>query len=107
MGFVHYQTREAVAREELQTLRAIKEQFNAGRSFNGRIKLWRKADILEGMEPGDARWGFTQVRDKGEKLLVISTIRKMSAATPRLTWLLYDEGNCGREFVLKGGKSVA
>ena len=88
-------------------MRVLKEHFNAGRGFGERIKLWRKADIVEGMEPGDARWGFTQARDEGEKLRVISTIRKMSAATPRLTWLIYDEENSGKEFTLKGGKPAA
>ena len=107
MELIHYQTLEAVCPEELRALQALKEEFNAQRSFNERIKLWRKSDILEGMEPRDARWGFTQVRSHEERLRVALTVRRMSAATPRLTWVLYDEGDGGREVMLKGGKLVA
>ena len=107
MELIHYQTLEAVGPEELRTLQTIKEEFNAQRSFNERIKLWRKSDILEGMEPRDARWGFTHARDDEERLRVVLTVRRMSAATPQLTWLLYDEGDGGKEVVLKAGKPVA
>lgn len=107
MDLIHYQTLEAVTPEELRALRAIKEQFNVGRSFSERVKLWRKSDILEGLEPLGARCGFTRVRDDEDRLLIISAIRQISAATPRLTWLLYDEGNGGREIMLRGGKRVA
>jgi hypothetical protein len=107
MGLIYYQTLETVGPEELRALRAIKEEFNAQRAFSERIKLWRKSDILEGLEPRDARWGFTRVRGDEERLRVVSAIHQMSAATPRLTWLLYDEGDGGREVVLKGGKLVA
>jgi len=107
MELIHYQTLEAVGPDELQALRALKEEFNAQRAFNERIKLWRKSDILEGMEPRDARWGFTRVRDDEERLRVVLTVRRMSVATPRLTWVLYDEGDGGREVVLRGGKPVA
>lgn len=107
MGLIHYQTLEAVGPKELRALCAIKEQFNAGRSFGERIKLWRKSDILEGLKPLGARCGFTRVRDDEDRLQVILALRRMSQATPRLTWLLYDEGNSGKENVLKGGKLVA
>jgi hypothetical protein len=107
MELIHYQTLEAVCPEELRALRALKEEFNTQRSFNERIKLWRKSDILEGMEPRDARWGFTQVRNHEERLRVALAVRRMSAATPRLTWVLYDDGDGGREVMLKGGRHVA
>ncbi len=107
MELIHYQTLEAVCPEELRALRALKEEFNAQRSFNERIKLWQKSDILEGMEPRDARWGFTRVRNHEERLRVALTVRRMSVATPRLTWVLYDEGDGGREVMLKGGRPVA
>lgn len=107
MRLIHYQTLETVGPEELRALRALKEEFNSQRSFNERIKLWRKSDILEGLEPRDARWGFTQVRNDEERLRVVLLVQRMSAATPKLTWVLYDEGNGGREVVLKGGKPVA
>ncbi len=107
MGLIHYQTLETVGPEELRALRAIKGEFNARRAFSERIKLWRKSDILEGMEPRGARWGFTRVRDDKDRLRIVLTIRRMSQATPRLTWLLCDEGDGSGEVVLKGGKPVA
>jgi hypothetical protein len=107
MELIHYQTLEAVGPDELQVLRVVKEEFNVQRAFNERIKLWRKSDILDGMEPRGARWGFTRARDDEERLRVVLTVRRMSAATPRLTWLLYDEGDGGREVVIKAGKPVA
>jgi hypothetical protein len=107
MELIHYQTLEAVGPDELQALRVVKGEFNAQRAFNERIKLWRKSDILDGMEPRDARWGFTRARDDEDRLLVVLTVRRMSAATPRLTWLLYDDGDGGREVVIKAGKPVA
>ena len=99
MQLVHYQTLEAVNPEELRALQAIKERFNEQRDFWGKIKLWRKADILEGLEPSGARWGFTRVSSDAERQQVLSTIRRMSEATPRLTWLIYDEANGGKEIV--------
>jgi len=59
------------------------------------------------MEPGGARWGFTRARDEKDRLRLLTTLRKMSRATPRLTWVMYDEGNGGKEVVLKGGVVVA
>lgn len=82
-------------------LRMIKEQFNAGKNLNERIKLWRKDDILTCLEPRAARWGFSKVRDGGKERL-LRALELMSAATPRLTWIVYDEGEL-KEFVLKGG----
>ena len=107
MGLIHYQTLETVGPGELRALRAIKEEFNARRAFSERIKLWPKSDILEGMEPPGARWGSTRVQDDEDRLQIVLTIRRMSQATPHLTWLLCDEGDGGREVVLKGGKPVA
>jgi len=107
LKLIHYQTLEAVGQEELQTLRRIKDRFNERRSFFDRIKLWRKSDILEGLKPKGARWGFTRVRGEQDWLQVILTIRGLSQATPRLTWVVYDEGNGGREVMLRGGRPVA
>ena len=106
MKLIHYQTLEAVGREDLRALGRIKDQFNERRSFFDRIKLWRKSDILDGLEPEDARWGFTRVRGEEDRLKVIMAIRRLSHATPRLTWVVYDEGNGGGEIVLRGGKPV-
>ena len=105
MGSIHYQTLEAVKPRELQVLQAIKERFNAGKDSSERIKLWRKDDILTCLEPREARWGFSRVHDGGKERL-FRTLELMSAATPRLTWIVYDEDGLG-EFTLKGGKLEA
>ena len=102
MGSIHYQTLEAVEPRELQVLQVIKERFNAGRDSSERIKLWRKDDILTCLEPRKARWGFSKVHDGGKQRL-LRALELMSAATPRLTWIVYDESEL-EEFVLKSGK---
>lgn len=103
---LHYQTEEPVTPDELELLKRIKEDYNVmHRLSSRRIRLWRKSDILECLEPRDAVWGFTTVRDDGES--VVRTIKEMSRAAPRLTWILYDEGsNGGREAVIKNGEIV-
>lgn len=106
MRLVHYQTLEAVGTEELQTLCRIRGWFNESRSFFDRVKLWRKSDIMDGLKPKDARWGFTRTRDEEDRSQLLSVIRRMSQATPHLTWVVYDDGN-GGEFVLRGGRQVA
>ncbi|MCS7132029.1 MAG: hypothetical protein NZ934_04820, partial [Hadesarchaea archaeon] len=91
MGNIYYQTLEAVAPEELEILRRLKEDYNAGcRSSRERIKLWRKGDILTCMEPLEARWGFSWAGDGG-KGRVLEALQRMSVATPRLTWVIFDE----------------
>ncbi len=107
LKLVHYQTLEAIEPEELRQLTRIKAKFNEDRSFWERIKLWRKSDILERLEPSSARWGFTQARDDEDRLRLLLTIREMSQATPRLTWVLYDEDNGGKEVILRGGATIA
>lgn len=107
MKLIHYQTLEAVDPDELWSLRVVKGRFNEQRSFWERIKLWEKSDILAELEPKGARWGFTRVRDDQDRLQVLLAIRRMSQVTPRLTWVLYDEGNGGKEVVLRSGKPVA
>ncbi len=107
MKLIHYQTLEDVGEEELRLLLRIKSKFNEDRGFWDRIKLWRKSDILNGLEPSDARWGFTRAKDGDDRRRLILAIRNMSKTTPRLTWVLYDDNNGGKEIVLKGGVTVA
>ncbi len=103
---LHYQTEEAVSVRELELLKGVMRKYNAPRRSSGeRIKLWRKSDILRCLTPPDALWGFTKVRDDMERELVLKAIRKMSAAAPRLTWVLYDEsGSDGREITIHNGR---
>lgn len=102
---LHYQTEEAVGIRELELLKGVMRKYNAPRRSSGeRIKLWRKSDILRCLTPPDALWGFTKVRDDVERELVLKVIREMSAAVPRLTWVLYDEnGSEGGEITIHNG----
>jgi len=107
MRLVHYQTLEPLRDEELRALQRIKERYNENRGFWERIKLWRKGDILEGLEPADSRWGYTRVRTEAERQRLLLTLRRMSEATPGTTWIIYDEGNGGSELLLRGGRVVS
>ena len=104
---LHYQTEESVKVRELELLKGIMCKYNAPRKSGGeRIKLWRKSDILKCLTPPDALWGFTKIRDDGERDLVMKTINEMSIAAPRLTWVLYDENGSSesREILVRDGK---
>ena len=104
---LHYQTEESVKVRELELLKGIMCKYNAPRKSGGeRIKLWRKSDILKCLTPPDALWGFTKIRDDGERDLVMKTINEMSIAAPRLTWVLYDENGSSesREILIRDGK---
>jgi hypothetical protein len=106
---LHYQTEESVKVRELELLKEIICKYNAPRRSGGeRIKLWRKSDILKCLTPPDALWGFTKVRDDGERDLVMKTINEMSIAAPRLTWVLYDENGSSenREILVRDGKII-
>jgi len=105
MKLIHYQTLEAVAPEELVALQELAEEFNAQRPLDERIRLWRKDQILACMRPAKARWGFTSVENGGREH-VLRAIEQMSAAAPRLTWVLYEEGNGDQELVLRGRRAV-
>lgn len=104
MSLLHYQTLQEVTSEELMALRRVASEYNAQRNFEERIKLWRKDDILACLEPGEARWGFSKVYDGGREQL-FQTLEQMSAAVPRLTWVVYDEEQ-RKEFVLRDGRVV-
>lgn len=104
MRLVHYQTIEPL--KELHALQKIKEEFNQGKNFWDRIKLWKKGDIIDELEPKESRWGYTRVAGEEEYHLLFNTLRRMSEATPGVTWVIYDEGNGGTELLLRGGKII-
>ncbi len=97
---LHYRTKEAVTAEEFEQIREIVKRYNAGHEWAyENIKLWDEAS--------GALWGFTKVNDNDrDRKLVIQAIREMSKATPRLTWMFYDEGELekGKWVKFKGGK---
>lgn len=104
---LHYQTREAVTTEEFKLLKQIEAEYNAKHNWgHGGIKLWKKSWIVR-EPPLNALWGYTKVyRNNRDGKAVIRAIKEMSRGTPRLTWILYDEGGLtsGRTFVVKNGK---
>jgi hypothetical protein len=103
---VHYRTRQAVSSEELKALERIVEKYNNEFEWGReRLKLWSSAG---GPFPRGVAWGFTKVADDAEGKLVLRAVKEMSKTTPRLTWLVYDEGGLtnGKELVLKRGNVV-
>lgn len=102
MQLIHYQTLEPVGENELRVLNSIRTRYNEGRGFWSKIKLWRKADVLEKSRPQEARWGWTRA-DKRERVRVLGALKEMSKAVPSLTWVVRDE-TVGREFVMRDGK---
>lgn len=106
---IHYQTREAVTTEELEKLEQIEAKYNAEHNWeHGEIRLWKKSWVLR-ETPLNALWGYTKVyRNNGDGKAVIRAIKEMSRTTPRLTWILYDEGGLtgDRKLVIKNGKVI-
>ncbi len=92
--------------EDIQRIAKIKEEYNEEKSFWDRIKLWRKSDIIEGLEPGEARWGFTRVRSDAELAKLMNALKKISEVTPQTTWIIFDDGDSGKEIMLRGGKII-
>ena len=97
---LHYRAKEAVTAEEFKQIREIADRYNAGHKWTyENIKLWK--------ETSGTLWGFTKVNDSDrDRKLVIQAIKEMSRATPRLTWLFFDEGWLGKGewSTFKGGK---
>lgn len=93
--------------EELVLLKQVEEKYN-------RLYRWKREGIklwLAGADDPFHRgvlWGFTKVYDDEEGRLVLRAVKEMSMVTPRLTWLVYDEGKLtkGKELVLEKGKAV-
>ena len=106
---IHYHTKEAVTPEEFKRLREVQKEYNTRYNWkHGEIKLWKKSWILR-EPPLNALWGYTKVyRNDEDGKAVIQAIKKMSKATPRLTWILYDEGDLtgGNEIGIKKGKII-
>ena len=104
---IHYRTKQAVKLEELVLLKRIEGMHNKARRWKKEgIKLWL-ADAVDPF-PRGTLWGFTKVDDDRDGRLVLRAVEEMSKATPRLTWLVYDEGGLtkGRKLVLKRGNAI-
>lgn len=101
---IHYQTLEPVTPQELGRLRALVKRLNAGRRGGARLKLWKKSDILDCLEPREALWGFIRASNKCERAFVLQALKQLSLVAPRLTWVIYDENGRKQEVLLKEGK---
>jgi hypothetical protein len=104
MRLIHYCSLEPLDQEDLQRIAKIKEDYNGERSFWDRIKLWRKSDIIDGLEPAEARWGFTRVRSEDERKRLMLALARISQVTPHVTWIIFDDGNGGGEILMRAGK---
>jgi len=103
---LHYRTKQAATPEELKALERIVEKYNKLHKWRReRMKLLSSAG---GPFPMGVVWGFTKVADDVEGKLVLRAVKEMSKATPRLTWLVHDEGGLtgGKELVFKRGKAA-
>jgi len=103
---LHYRTEQAVTPEELRALERIVEKYNDAFKWRlERVKLWPSAG---GPFPMGVVWGFTKVADDVEGKLVLRAVKEMSKTTPRLTWLVRDEGGLtnGKELVIEKGNVV-
>jgi len=102
---LHYRTRQSVSAEELKRLKHIEKKYNSSQHWvERRIKIFIEPCVEKRLSK--AVWGFTKVVCNKDAELVIAAIKEMSAATPRLTWLVYDEGGLTNDVwvKLKAGK---
>lgn len=106
MRLIHYLSLDPLDEEDIQRIAKIKEEYNGEKSFWDRIKLWKKSDIIDGLEPGGARWGFTRVRSDAERAKLMNALKKISEVTPQTTWVVFDDGDGGKEIMLRGGKII-
>jgi hypothetical protein len=101
---LHYRTKQSVNIEELGRLKRIENKYNSSQRWvERRMKIFIEPDVEESPE---VFCGFTKVGCDEDAELVITAIKEMSAATPRLTWLVYDEGGLTNDvwMKLKAGK---
>ncbi|MCJ7720181.1 MAG: hypothetical protein MUO36_01810 [Candidatus Hadarchaeum sp.] len=90
--------------EELRRLERIEEKYNSlQRWVEQGMKIFIEPDVEDSSK---AVCGFTKVVCDEDAKLALAAIKEMSAATPRLTWLVYDEGGLTNDMwvKLKAGK---
>jgi Ni2+-binding GTPase involved in maturation of urease and hydrogenase len=90
--------------EELRRLERIEKKYNSSRHWMEQgMKIFIELDVDTSSK---AVCGFTKVVCDEDAKLALAAIKEMSAATPRLTWLVYDEGGLTNDMwvKLKAGK---
>ena len=76
--------------EELGRLKRIEKKYNSSQHWMEQgMKIFIEPDVEKSSK---AVCGFTKVVCDEDAKLALAAIKEMSAATPRLTWLVYDEG---------------
>jgi len=101
---IHYYTRQAVRDEEFARLERIEKKYNSSLHWIEQgMKIFIEPDVEKSSK---AVCGFTKVICEEDAKLALAAIKEMSAATPRLTWLVYDEGGLTNDMwvKLKAGK---
>jgi hypothetical protein len=85
--------------EELGQLKRIESKYNSSQYWiEWGMKIFIEPDVEEDLE---VLCGFTKVCRDEDARLVLAAVKEMSAATPRLTWLVYDEGGLTNNMWLK------
>lgn len=100
---VHYQTIEEVAPEDVGRLKILMKGL---RRAGIRMGLWRKSDLLLGLEPAGAVWGYGRAKCEEEIRRLMAAVTMFSRTIPWITWVVYVEGN-GGEVMLRNGKCIA
>lgn len=105
---LHYLTKEEVQPEELGVLNYIlEEEYNSKNSNGCQMRLQKKRKILEAINPPDSLWCHVEVNGENSET-VLRTLKKLSKAIPRLTWILYGENKIfNGEIQIKAGKILS
>ena len=90
--------------EEFARLKRIEKKYNSSLHWIEQgMKIFIEPDVEKSSK---AVCGFTKVICDEDAKLALAAIKEMSAATPRLTWLVFDEGGLTNDMwmKLKAGK---
>jgi len=90
--------------EEFVRLKRIEKKYNSSLHWIEQgMKIFIEPDMKDKLK---TFCGFTKVVDDEDAKLALAAIKEMSTATPRLTWLVYDEGGLTNDMwmKLKAGK---
>ena len=89
--------------EGLRRLKRIEKKYNSSQHW---IERRMKIFIEPSAKFSKTILGFTKVVCDQDAELVLAAIKEMSAATPEVTWLVYDEGGLTKDkwVKLKAGK---
>ncbi|MBS3815737.1 MAG: hypothetical protein KGY45_04165 [Hadesarchaea archaeon] len=88
----------------MRVLKHISNNFKKSEETN--LPLWKKKKLLKTLNPLNAIWGHTQINEENTRE-ILKTLKKLSSATPHLTWILYGENKIfDGELIIKNGKLI-